>query len=57
MTESRQSGGSRRVVRKEPDYVRTVRDDGRKYVDPNEFIKDSRVQEQIRRLSRGARGA
>jgi hypothetical protein len=57
MTESRQDSRGRRVPRKEPDYVRTVRDDGRKYVDPNEFLKDSRVQEQIRRLSRKARGA
>ena len=57
MTESRQDARGRRVLRKEPDYVRTVRDDGRKYVDPNEFLKDSRVQEQIRRLSRKARGA
>lgn len=40
----------------EPDYVRTRSDDGRKYVEPNEFIKDPRVQRQIRRLAKEAYG-
>jgi hypothetical protein len=57
MAENKQNGRGRRAPREEPDYVRTVRDDGRKYVDTNKFIEDSRVQEQIRRLSREARGA
>lgn len=42
--------------REEPDYVRTRSDDGRKYVEPNEFIKDPRVREQIRRLARETNG-
>lgn len=44
----------RSTPEKEPGYVRTTRDEGRKYIDPNEFIKDARVEKQIRRLSKEA---
>ncbi len=34
-------------VEKEPDYIHTNPHDGRKYIDPDEFIKLPHVQEQM----------
>ena len=54
MTDERFYQREKRVPREEPPYIRTVEEDGRKGVDPNKFIEDTRVQRQIRRLAREA---
>jgi hypothetical protein len=54
MTDERFYQREKKVLREEPPYVRTVEEDGRKGVDPNKFIEDTRVQRQIRRLARQA---
>lgn len=41
----------RKESRKEPGYVRTAPYDGRKSVDLDEFVKDTRVKEQIKKLA------
>ena len=54
MTDERFYQREKKVPREEPPYIRTVEEDGRKGVDPNKFIEDTRVQRQIRRLARQA---
>lgn len=46
---------SQRAVTEEPSYMRTARFDGRRSVDLEEFVKDERVRNQLKRLADGVR--
>lgn len=47
--------GKNKAPREEPDYLHTEPHDGTKYVDPDEFMEDKEVQDQVRRLAQIAR--
>lgn len=50
-TTRRRTRKRQKIVEEEPSYMRTARFDGRRSVDLEEFAKDERVRNQIKRLA------
>lgn len=50
-TDKGEARKSQRTITEEPSYMRTARFDGRRSVDLEEFVKDERVRNQLKRLA------